>query len=192
MVDDFITKNSQWAKLLSTLREIVLDCNLTETVKWNSPVYSFRSKNVVGLGAFKSYAGLWLFNGNQLEDLSSVLVNTQEGQTKAMRQWRFQLNSNINPDLVKLYVQEAISLVKDNKIPFIRPNSAIPITPPILTAQLAVNKTLKTQFDSLTAYKQKEYCEFIASAKKETTQLNRLNKSIGLILNGCGLHDHYR
>ena len=72
---------------------------LEETVKWGGPVYVADGKNIVGLGAFKSYFALWFFQGALLADQEKVLVNAQEGRTKALRQWRFENKREIKTRL---------------------------------------------------------------------------------------------
>ncbi len=62
---------------------------MKETIKWGAPVYTLDYKNIVGLGAFKSYVGLWFFQGALLNDEKKKLINAQEDKTKALRQWRF-------------------------------------------------------------------------------------------------------
>ena len=89
-VDADILKNEKWSELLQKLRRIILSTGLQETVKWRSPVYTVNNKNVVGIGAFKSYAGIWFFHGALLKDTQGKLINAQEGRTIALRQWRFQ------------------------------------------------------------------------------------------------------
>jgi uncharacterized protein YdeI (YjbR/CyaY-like superfamily) len=39
----------------------------------------------VGIGGFKSYFGLWFHQGALLTDKAGVLINAQEGRTKALR-----------------------------------------------------------------------------------------------------------
>ncbi len=94
-VAEFIATSDKWQQELELLRKILNSCDLEETVKWGSPCYTFRGKNIVGIGAFKSYCGLWFFQGALLADEAGVLMNAQEGVTKAMRQWRFQSKSEI-------------------------------------------------------------------------------------------------
>ena len=100
-VDAFINNSGQWKLCLEQLREILLGADMQETVKWGAPVYTINGKNVVGLGAFKSYAGLWFFNGVFLKDEMKVLHTAQDGKTKALRQWRFSSVEDIDLDLVK-------------------------------------------------------------------------------------------
>jgi uncharacterized protein YdeI (YjbR/CyaY-like superfamily) len=51
---------------------------------------------------------------------------------------------------------------------------------------------LKVAFEKLTPGKQKEYAEHIGSAKKEKTQVERLEKIKPMVLEGKGLNDKYK
>ena len=81
--DSFIEENKEWQDILKRLREIVLNTALEEGIKWGFPVYTFSGKNVVGLGSFKSYAGLWFFQGGLLKDEHKKLINAQEGKNQS-------------------------------------------------------------------------------------------------------------
>lgn len=52
---------------------------MEETNKWSAPVYTSNGKNIVGLGAFKSYTGLWFFQGALLKDEKKLLINAGNG-----------------------------------------------------------------------------------------------------------------
>ena len=112
-VDDYIAHAAQWQDELRRLREILQSTELTEDVKWGAPCYTFDKKNVVGILGFKSYFGFWFHQGVLLEDRKKVLINAQEGKTKALRQWRMNSPNDIKPATIKAYVREAIQLVKD-------------------------------------------------------------------------------
>ncbi|NJO87983.1 MAG: DUF1801 domain-containing protein, partial [Chloroflexia bacterium] len=88
-IEEYIENNPQWGKELTQLISIVRETGLEETIKWGAPTYTFNGKNIVGLGAFKSYVGLWFHQGALLADPEKKLINAQEGTTKALRQWRF-------------------------------------------------------------------------------------------------------
>ena len=75
-----------------------------------APCYTLNGKMIVGLGAFKSYVALWFYQGALLADTEGVLINAQEGKTKALRQWRFDSKRAIAARKIKAYVREAISL----------------------------------------------------------------------------------
>jgi uncharacterized protein YdeI (YjbR/CyaY-like superfamily) len=112
-VDDYIDQNELWPEELRRIREILLATSLTEEVKWGAPCYTHDGKNIVGVGAFKSYFGLWFFKGAGLEDKEGVLINAQPGKTKDLRQWRMTSASDIKPAVIKRYVKEAMQL-QDN------------------------------------------------------------------------------
>lgn len=189
-VQDYIESHADRREELITLRDILKECELEETIKWGAPTYTVNGKNVVGIGAFKSYVGFWFYQGVFLKDPKNVLINAQEGTTKALRQWRFESVEDMDPKLIKSYVQEAISNQKAGKE--MKPQSKKVEMPDELKKALAKDKTLQSKFNDLTPGKQKEYSEHIGSAKQEKTRLNRLEKAIPMILEGKGLHDKYR
>jgi uncharacterized protein YdeI (YjbR/CyaY-like superfamily) len=86
--------------MLIVMREILCSTELKETIKWGTPVYTINDKNIVGLGSFKSYVGLWFYQGVFLKDEAGVLINATEGITKAMRQWRFNSVEEIDDRLI--------------------------------------------------------------------------------------------
>ena len=191
-VDEYIEKHSDWKNILLPLRKILQNTQLVETIKWGAPVYTLSGKNVVGIAAFKHYAGLWFFNGALLKDKNNKLINAQEGKTKAMRQWRIAKLTELDEKLVEAYIAEATELQKAGKqIAKAKPSKAINIPMELETALLNDEK-LSAQFKLLAPYKQKEFAEHIGSAKRETTRLKRLEKSVLMIHQGVGLNDKYR
>src|SRR5687768_13878932 len=73
-VDGYLRKNKQWQEELARLRQIVLDCGLTEEMKWRVPCYTFQQSNVVILGAFKACCTLSFLKGALLTDAKGILV----------------------------------------------------------------------------------------------------------------------
>jgi len=119
------------------------------------------------------------------------LVNAQEGKTKALRQMRFTSINDIDKNVVLHYIKEAIENQKSGK--GVKPDRTKneTVIPDELQQILNEDTNLLENFKSLTPYKQREYCEHIASAKREATKLSRLEKITPMILNGVGLHDKY-
>ncbi len=190
-VNDYIANREHWQDEIKRLREILLSTELTEDVKWGGPCYTYNGQNVVGIGGFKSYFGLWFHQGVLLEDKQKILINAQEGTTKALRQWRMNAAKDIKPATIKAYVREAISLVKEGKK--IGPQKNKPIViPPELKNALAKNAKARKGFDALRLGLQREYTDHVASAKREETKKKRLEKILPLIAAGKGLHDKYR
>ena len=189
-VEAYLQKHDKWRKALETLRDVLRKTELQETVKWGLPTYTVNGKNVVGFAAFKEHIALWFHNGALLRDEHNVLVNAQEGKTKALRQWRFTSETEIEKDKVRLYVEEAIANQKQGKE--IKPEKKELVIPQELLLKLQEDRSFREKFEALAPYKQREYAGYIEEAKRETTRYARLEKIIPLILEGKGLHDQYR
>lgn len=190
-VDEYILNAENGKDLLLVLRHILKQTELVETVKWGAPCYTINGKNVAGLGAFKSYVGLWFYQGALLKDEAKVLINAQEDKTKALRQWRFATVEEIDEQLILHYLNEAIENQKQNKT--IKADRSKPlIIPPELKKALLNDHELKDCFASFTKGKQREFADHISEAKQEKTKLARLQKVIPLIKQNIGLHDKYR
>ena len=191
-VEEYLETNWHWQKELETLRSIVLKTELNEAIKWSAPVYDLNGKNVLGLGAFKKHFCIWFFNGVFLKDDHNLLINAQENKTKGLRQMRFDNIEDINKDLVLAYVKEAIdNQCAGKEIKVVRKGKTVHI-PEELQSVLNNDQDLQLAFSALTPGKQREYCEHIATAKREATKLLRLEKVTPMILNGKGLHDKYK
>ncbi|WP_020402411.1 YdeI/OmpD-associated family protein [Gracilimonas tropica] len=190
-VDQILSKHPKWEEGLARLRNLLIQTDLKETIKWNMPVYTIDGKNVVGLGGFKHHFGIWFFQGALLHDSEGKLENAQEGKTKAMRQLRFSSIEEIDDTVVLGFVQQAIDNQKTGKEVKIDLKREAKI-PPLLKEAFSEDKELKSQFKSLTPGRQREYAEYISEAKQEATKQRRLEKIIPLIQKGVGLNDKYQ
>lgn len=191
-VEEYIEVNSHFGDALNLLRDIINSTELNESLKWSAPVYDLDGKNVVGLGAFKNHFGIWFFNGVFLKDEKNLLVNAQE-KTKALRQMRFESINDINKNIVLAYVKEAIENQKLGKE--IKPTKTTKkdiIIPNELKTELNNDSILFDAFKLLTPSKQREYCEYIDTAKREATKTTRLEKIKPMIIKGVGLNDKYK
>jgi len=191
-VEEYIERHENYTDALTLLRDIINTTELAETLKWSAPIYTINNKNVIGLGAFKNHFGVWFFNGVFLKDEQKLLVNAQEGKTKALRQMKFSSINEIDKNVVLSYVKEAIKnqkLGKEIKPDRSKKETVIPIE---LQQVLDKDSNLTKHFNLLSPYKQREYCEHITSAKREATKLSRLEKITPMILSGVGLHDKYK
>jgi uncharacterized protein YdeI (YjbR/CyaY-like superfamily) len=192
-VDEYILNSGKWEEALILLREILRETGLEETVKWGMPHYTLEGKNVIGMAAFKSYAGLWFLNGALLKDAHKVLHNAGEGETTAQRQWRFGSVDEIrdNVDILIDYIEEAIENQRRGRVvPQVKkkPYSV----PEELQREFDNDERLRLQFESLSHGKKRDYCRYIGRAKRPETRTKRLKESLPLIREGLGLMDKYR
>ena len=190
-VDDYIANADNWQTELKRLREILNATSLAEEVKWGAPCYTHKGKNIVGLAAFKGWVCLWFHQGALLKDDSNVLINAQEGKTKALRQWRMTSAGEIKPTIIKRYVIEAIKLAHAGKEIKPERSKAVDI-PDELAKAMRRHKGATAAFRALTPGRQREYAEHVTSAKREDTRQKRIDKILPMIAAGIGLHDKYR
>ena len=178
---------------ISILRDLAMKTKVEETLKWGSPVYTAEGKNIFWIARFKNHFGLGFFNGMFLKDPKKVLVNVQEGKTQAMRHWRFKSIGEIDAPTIVAYINEAVENQKKGMrlIPEKKKKTEL-IIPKMLKDTLESNPKTKKAFIALSPYKQRDYAEYISSAKQEKTKLARLEKITPMINQGIGLNDKYR
>src|SRR5215470_16784543 len=87
-VDFFFSKAKKWQEEFEKLRMIILDCGLTEELRWGKPCYTFQHSNIVLIHGFKEYCALLFFKGALLKDAKSILIQQTEN-VQAARQIRF-------------------------------------------------------------------------------------------------------
>lgn len=194
-VDFYFDKTKKWQKELEQLRMIVLDCGLTEELKWGVPCYTFPAStgkqkgNIVLIHVFKEYCALLFFKGALLNDARGILIQQTEN-VQAARQIRF---SNVQEILemepvLKAYIHEAIEVEKAGlKVDF-KTTAEFKI-PEEFQNKLDEMPVLKTAFDALTPGRQRAYTLYFSAPKQSKTRESRVEKYIQQILNGKGLND---
>ncbi len=190
-VDEYLASTPAWREELTRLRDILNATGLHEEVKWGAPCYTHEGKNVVGIGGFKSYFGLWFHQGALLSDDAEVLVNAQEGKTKALRQWRMYAATDIKPAIIKRYVREAVRHVDGGRQIAANRSKTVNVPDELQTA-IRRTRGATAAFRALTPGRRREYAEYVADAKRPSTKQRRIEKILPMILAGAGLNDRYR
>jgi len=188
-VDFYFIKAKRWQDELEQLRMIVLDCGLTEELKWGVPCYTFQKNNVVLIHAFKEYCALLFFKGALLSDANGLLVQ-QTKNVQAGRQIRFTSVRELvkQKRVLKAYIHEAIEVEKAGlKVEFKK--TAEFSMPEEFQNKLDELPDLKTAFDALTPGRQRAYLLYFSAPKQSKTRESRVEKAIKKILMGKGLDD---
>jgi uncharacterized protein YdeI (YjbR/CyaY-like superfamily) len=188
-VDEFLEKIDKWQSELSLLRNILLDCQLVETIKWGQPCYMFNKTNVVILANFKESCAVSFLKGTLLSDSENLLVKPGEN-SQSGRFLRFKSEEEIRAlePIIKSYIFEAIEIEKAGlKIPQ-RAIDSDPI-PSELLQRFEENPALKNAFESLTPGRQRAYNMFFSAAKQSATRLSRIDSYTERILNKKGMND---
>ena len=188
-VDFFFTKARNWQEEFEKLRMIILDCGLTEELKWGQPCYTFQKKNIVLIHGFKEYCAILFFKGVLLNDPNGILIQQTEN-VQAGRQVRF---TNVRQivkmeSILKVYIYEAIEVEKAGLKVKHKKTSEFAI-PEEFQNKLDKSPALKTAFDALTPGRQRAYIFYFSQPKQSKTRESRVEKYTRQILNGRGLDD---
>jgi len=188
-VDFYFNKAKKWQEEFEKLRMIILDCGLTEELKWGCPCYTFEKTNIVLIHGFKEYCALLFFKGALLNDANGILIQ-QTKNVQAARQIRF---TNVREivkmkPVLKAYIYEAIEVEKAGLKVNLKKTTEFKI-PEEFQKQLEEIPTLKTAFYALTPGRQRAYLFYFSQPKQSKTRESRVEKCLQQILNGKGLND---
>jgi uncharacterized protein YdeI (YjbR/CyaY-like superfamily) len=188
-IDVFLSNVSQWRTEFEKLREIVLDSELIEELKWGVPCYTYDNHNVIIIHGFKEYCALLFIKGALLHDTQGILIQ-QTQNVQAGRQIRFTNLSEITQIEadIKAYIHEAIENEKAGLEIAFKKNTEYSI-PLELQTQFDQVLGLKTAFEALTPGRQRAYLLFFSDPKQAKTRQARVEKYIQAILNKKGLND---
>lgn len=188
-VDFYFNKTEKWQEEIKKLRTIVLDCGLTEELKWGTPCYTFQGKNVVLIHTFKEYCALLFFKGALLQDANGVLIQQTE-RVQAARQIRFTTIQEIVElvPVLKTYIYEAIEVEKAGLKVDLKETKEFTV-PEEFQKKLTELPALKAAFEALTPGRQRAYLLHFSQPKQSKTRESRIEKYMPQILHGKGLKD---
>ncbi|MEO7306581.1 MAG: YdeI/OmpD-associated family protein [Ferruginibacter sp.] len=186
---DFYFDKGKWQKEINKLRMIVLDCGLTEELKWGVPCYRLRESNIVLIHVFKEYCALLFFKGSLLHDVQGILVQ-QTKNVQAARQVRFINIAQIvkMERILKAYIYEAIEVEKAGLKVDLKKTADYKI-PEEFQNKLDKKPALKRAFHALTPGRQRAYILYFSAPKQSKTRESRVEKYMPQILKGKGLND---
>lgn len=184
-------KVHHWQSELQTLRQIALESGLKEEIKWGVPVYTLDNKNLISVSAFKSNAVLSFFKGALLKDVHQVLEKPGE-RSQSVKLFRFTDIAQIQrmKSIIDSYIEESIQLEKMGAEVVFQKNQE-PI-PEELEEQFAAHSVFRKAFFDLPPGKQRGYLIYFSQPKQSGTRTNRIVGKMDDILNGIGMHDHYK
>ncbi len=188
-VDFYFSTAKKWQKELERLRLIVLECGLTEELKWGVPCYTVEKSNIVLIHVFKEYCAILFFKGALLKDTKSILFQ-QTKNVQAARQIRFTNVEEIvtMQAILKAYINEAINVEKAGLIVPLKKTKEFSV-PEEFQNKLDKMPSLKKAFQALTPGRQNGYLLYFSAPKQSKTRESRVEKKIQEILDGKGLND---
>jgi uncharacterized protein YdeI (YjbR/CyaY-like superfamily) len=188
-VNWFFAKETKWQEAYSVLREIMLEYELTEELKWGCPCYTLHNSNIVLIHGFKNYCALLFMQGVLLKDSQNILVQ-QTKNVQLARQIRFANVEEvlINKQTIKAYVKEAIAIDKAGLKVELKKTTEYKV-PEEFKNVLSKMPKLETAFTALTPGRQRGYLLYFSAPKQAKTREARIEKQLQQILDGKGLDD---
>ncbi|MDW7694574.1 DUF1801 domain-containing protein [Flammeovirgaceae bacterium SG7u.111] len=188
-VDEFLSNAVQWQKEMEILRSLVLDCGLTEELKWGVPCYTNKKSNILIIHGFKEYCALNFFKGVLLKDTHNILIqqtkNVQE--TRQIRFTHFSEIENMTAE-IKAYIFEAVEVEKAGIKVKKKQTSDFEIPEELMT-KFKESSNFESAFNNLTEGRKRGYLLHFAQSKQSKTRISRIEKNMDRIFNGKGLND---
>ena len=188
-VNFYFIKEKNWQEELKQLRRIILNCHLSEELKWGVPCYSFNKNNILLIHVFKEYCAILFFKGVLLKDTKDLLIQ-QTKNVQSARQIRFTKVKEIikMKMILKEYILEAIDIEKEGLKVKLKKTVEYKVSEEFQN-ELNRMPSLKTAFNALTPGRQRAYLLYFSAPKQLKTREARVKKCIALICDGVGLND---
>lgn len=188
-VNWFFEKDTQWQKEYAQLRQIALDCELTEELKWGCPCYTYKKANIILIHGFKAYCAYLFHKGALLNDSEKILIQQTENVQSA-RQARFTNVQEIvdQADTLRAYIYEAIEVGKAGLKVEMKKTEEFHM-PAELATKFEKDPNFKAAFDSLSPGRQRGYLLYFSDAKQSKTRITRIEKTKTKIFEGKGWNE---
>ncbi len=180
-ISEYINSMPEWSREICVkLRTIVhkADPQMTEDWKWGPNFY--HNGMVCGFGAFKKHVSLVFFQGAQLKDTKKIL--SEGGNNAHNRGIHFKELKEVKEKVLIDYIKEAVQLNLTGRAVGISKAAIEEIDTPADLQKLLETNKLTEYFDMLPYTLRKEYINAINDAKKEETRINRICKTIEMLL----------
>ena len=195
-VDAYIGKAAEFARpVLEFAREVVHAGapGVVEEIKWSMPFFVYKGVILGNMAAFKAHCSLGLWGPDVVGTLRS------DGVAQGGNMGSFGKITSVKdlPPRAKLlgYVKVAAKAIDDGSRTkaWSRPKVAKPevSVPEALASALKKNKVVAKKFEAMTAGARREYCDWIAHAKREETRQKRVATALEWIAEGKGRNWKY-
>ena len=183
-IDDYIERAQPFARpIIRHLRALVQrTCpEVEETLRWSMPSFSYKGKILCQMAAFKAHAsfGFW-----QREQAGAVTLDDQA----AMGQFGRLSSVDDLPDdatlagmIVKAMAAIDAGVTAPRSIKSAKPP---PVPSPDFTVAMAAVPAARATFDGFPPGQQREYVEWIDTAKRAETRASRIEQAVAWLAEG--------
>lgn len=188
-VDAYIEKKGEFARpILTHLRDLLHNRApaIEETIKWSMPFFTYKGELLANMAAFKAHAAFGFWSRGEL-------ATGQEGE--AMGQYgRITSRDTMPPDDILLAaLDKALAMIDAGTKPqrAVKAPKAPAEVPEALAEALANDAEASARWDAFPPGCRREYCEWIADAKRDETRAKRVATTIAQTREGKKMNWKY-
>ena len=176
-----------WREEALALRAVLLDCGLTEAMKWGKPCYGQDGANIAIIQRMKGFLALLFFKGALLDDPDGILApqgpNSRSGYRAVFTS--VQDVERMAPS-IRACVRQALEV--ERKGLKVETSTEIDL-PEELVFAFDEDPDFRAAFEALTPGRQRVYALYFSDAKQSETRTSRIEKYRQKIFDGKGFHD---
>lgn len=184
-VDAYIAQSAPFAQpILERLRVIVHEAvpGIEETLKWGAPSYVHAGGIVCMMAAFKQHVSFGFWKHSLV--MGEGVARDGMGSFGKLRTVR-----DLPPKRELMVLLRKAATLNEQGVKSAGPRKQVapkppPVVPPALAAALQRDKAAAAAFKAFAPGQQRDYCEWIAEAKREDTRQRRLDQAIEWIAEG--------
>ena len=186
-VDDYLARSADFARpILTRVRNAFHGgCSgLEETIKWGVPCFQLDGRILGGMAAFKAHVSWGLWDAAGLDDPEGLF---RDAKASVMNAHPVGSASELPKTAVlRDYVKRAAELRRSRggQPSGTRRKPVVVDVPPELAAAFRRSAKAKRFFDSLPPSHRREYCEWIAEARRDETKARRTATAIEWLAEG--------
>jgi uncharacterized protein YdeI (YjbR/CyaY-like superfamily) len=188
-IDAHIENAPRWRNEMKALREVLLDCGLTEQLKWGEPCFTAAGRNIAIMQPFKPHLALMFFKGALLDDPAGALRSQGPNTQSAMR-LEFTSAEQVAEleSTVRSLVEEAVAVEEAGLEVPKKPVSDYEV-PDEFEKRLAEDEEYREGFEALTPGRRKSYLLHFGAARQSKTRERRIERCRPKIMEGKGLNE---
>jgi uncharacterized protein YdeI (YjbR/CyaY-like superfamily) len=163
--------------ILAYIREVFHEAvpDIVEDIKWGAPAFVYKGKNLGGMAAFKAHAALMIAYADRVGDgmggygkiASLDELPPKEKLIAQLKQGAAEIDAGKKPEWSKVSPP--------------KPELSVPQD---MAAALKANPPAQAVFEGFTPVQQRDYIEWITSAKQDATREKRLTQAVEWIAEG--------
>jgi hypothetical protein len=188
-VDAYIDSKADFAKpILEHIRALIhaREPTVEEGIKWSMPFFSYGGRPLANMAAFKAHASFGFWNRREMPTGKEGEAMGQLGRLTDL--------ASMPPDAeIGKMIDEAVAMIDSGVKPKRSERGSKPEAemPAMLAQALTNDDVAATKWDAFSPSCRREYCEWVADAKRDETRTKRVETTVAQTREGKKLNWKY-